>query len=177
MIGERWVSLKGVQRHAPVRKCCLGLFCLKDGTTTKKICVLSFLLLLLLFLTSTALADTIFIQRTGTETSEICFNNFDCRLEFYCEKAVGDCIGEGVCTLAPECSTCPYYFWPVCGCDGITYAGDCWAACIGVSVAYPGPCISKCLTWDDVIKKYWAYTNGQASWPDVITCYNQYTSQ
>lgn len=112
-----------------------------------------------------------------------CITNSDCGTEnwfwFYCAKPSGDCVGEGVCTLVPECSTCPYYFWPVCGCDGITYAGDCWAACIGrVSVAYPGPCISEleCSIWADVILTYQVYVSGQAMWADVIDCYNQYAS-
>lgn len=66
----------------------------------------------------TAFADTIIIQRTGTETSEICFDNSDCSSEFYCEKAVGDCTGEGVCTEKPD--VCILVIDPVCGCNGVT---------------------------------------------------------
>ena len=29
----------------------------------------------------------------------------------------------------------------------------------------------------DVITKYGTYVSGQATWEDVITCYNQYLSQ
>ena len=171
------VSVGGSIEIAPVsRSAGGGFFIFKGGFAMKKVFLLS---ILFLFFTSMAFADPIIIQRTGTETSEICFNNFDCEFMFryYCAKPSGDCVGEGVCTLAPECSTCPYYYYPVCGCDGMTYAGDCWAECMGVSVAYSGPCISKCLTWDDVIEKYWDYKNGQAAWNDVITCYNQYASK
>jgi hypothetical protein len=107
----------------------------------KKICILS---LLLLFLTSTAFADTIIIQRTGTETSEICFDNSDCSSEFYCEKAVGYCTGEGVCTEKPD--VCILVIDPVCGCNGVTYGNACEAASFGVSIAYYGECISECST-------------------------------
>jgi len=34
----------------------------------------------------------------------------------------------------------------------------------------------ECSTWADVIAKYQAYVSSQASWNDVITCYNQYAS-
>jgi len=36
--------------------------------------------------------------------------------------------------------------------------------------------ITECSAWDDVISKYNAYVDGQASWDDVITCYTQYAS-
>jgi hypothetical protein len=31
-------------------------------------------------------------------------------------------------------------FWPVCGCDGVTYSNACQAHGAGASVAYPGTC-------------------------------------
>jgi len=33
-----------------------------------------------------------------------------------------------------------------------------------------------CSSWAEVIYKYTSYVSGQASWNDVITCYNQYAS-
>jgi hypothetical protein len=33
-----------------------------------------------------------------------------------------------------------------------------------------------CSTWAEVISKYYSYVAGQASWTDVIDCYNQYAS-
>ena len=36
--------------------------------------------------------------------------------------------------------------------------------------------ITECSAWSDVISKYNAYVDGQASWDDVITCYTQYAS-
>lgn len=34
----------------------------------------------------------------------------------------------------------------------------------------------ECSEWDDVIKKYTDYVNGNAVWQDVIDCYNQYVA-
>ena len=135
----------------------------------KKVYVLS---ILFLFLASAAFADTIIIQRTVPETSEICFDNSDCDQGFYCSKSVGDCDGGGSCTPKPE--ICPEYISPVCGCDGTTYGNECFAASQGVSIAYFGACISECSTWSDVIAKYQAYKNGQATLRDVIDCYREW---
>jgi hypothetical protein len=73
--------------------------------------------------------------------STLCLDNADCEWpEYFCEKPYGMCDGDGICSLVPDPETCPWYFAPVCGCDGNTYAGDCYAAAEGVSVDHVGEC-------------------------------------
>lgn len=67
-----------------------------------------------------------------------CTDNAECPPGYYCEKAPGDCSGEGVCTPIPE--ICIDVWAPVCGCDGQTYSNACYAAMAGVNVAYNGEC-------------------------------------
>lgn len=41
--------------------------------------------------------------------------------------------------LKPEGCACPRYYFPVCGCDGVTYGNDCMARC-EVLIYTPGEC-------------------------------------
>jgi hypothetical protein len=68
-----------------------------------------------------------------------CGSNADCAADSFCDKAVGDCGGRGVCRARPR--VCPLVFRPVCGCDGSTYGNSCEAAAAGVSVAHEGECV------------------------------------
>lgn len=63
----------------------------------------------------------------------------------YCEFAGGSCGEEdelGLCSERP--SICPELFEPVCGCDGETYANDCYAAMNGVNIQSEGECPAAC---------------------------------
>ncbi len=73
-----------------------------------------------------------------------CMDNSQCAPAEFCAKAVGDCDGVGQCSVRPE--ICLDVWIPVCGCDGNTYSNDCYAARVGVNVAYDGHCAAPVPT-------------------------------
>ena len=73
------------------------------------------------------------------EYEHTCLTNFDCPLDSYCEKAIGFCDIVGECIERP--GSCRFYTFHVCGCDGITYLNDCFAAKARISIDYLDPCM------------------------------------
>src|SRR5262249_51640668 len=73
-----------------------------------------------------------------------CHSNAQCSsLEFCDTEAASSCGGAGVCTTRGVNLLCATNQPAVCGCDGKTYPGACYAHKRGVSVASDGACPAK----------------------------------
>ncbi|NOX58485.1 MAG: hypothetical protein GXP29_06460 [Planctomycetes bacterium] len=103
------------QNYAPVCGC--------DGQTYGNACL-------------AALAE-VNVDYEGTCTTP-CTDDTDCAAAEYCNKAAGDCQGNGVCALPID--LCPQNYNPVCGCDGQTYSNACLASVAGTNVDHDGEC-------------------------------------
>jgi hypothetical protein len=54
--------------------------------------------------------------------------------------AISDLAG----TCVPQVEACPEFYQPVCGCDGVTYANDCFRLQAGATLARVGRCEDRC---------------------------------
>ena len=81
-----------------------------------------------------------------------CFLNGDCPDGQYCQYPEGSCPTNspwepggimGTCIEIPE--LCIEIWAPVCGCNGKTYANDCFMAADSQSLDYPGACEEPCV--------------------------------
>jgi hypothetical protein len=102
--------------------------------------------------------DIVCAQEIGCPDGQVLFNNADCGCgcidlpetcggiagiecpsgQFCDLPACGIADQLGVCKAVPE--ACPEIYSPVCGCDGQTYANECFAHGAGVSVQHLGEC-------------------------------------
>jgi hypothetical protein len=78
----------------------------------------------------------------GEACAQVCggLAGLTCDAGRYCRLNVGECCCDiqGVCISTPE--VCIEIFSPVCGCDGVTYSNDCFAAAAGMSIDFVGEC-------------------------------------
>jgi hypothetical protein len=67
----------------------------------------------------------------------------------FCELPAGTCGSadlEGACVATGD--ACPEYYSPVCGCDGVTYANDCFRQAASAQKAHDGACGDDCTSND-----------------------------
>jgi len=75
-----------------------------------------------------------------------CNNDGDCPNGTFCSSEPGVCAGPGVCETIPD--YCVPEDEPVCGCDGLTYSGDCLRRRASVALLAEGECPLGCADGD-----------------------------
>lgn len=69
-----------------------------------------------------------------------CLVNSDCPSGYNCVNHTPvTCVSGGV-LCEPVPGACETIYYPVCGCDGVTYSNYCWALVAGVRASALGPC-------------------------------------